>query len=95
MAQLLKLLGGTDLTDVTDLVDTVTCYKCESDLTLSGFEAAIWLNAAAELGLAPLTEVEFSEAIKCWKCLDTKAVKAAYTLLLCKINQLTAAPIVL
>lgn len=91
MAQLLKLLGGTDVTDVDDLVDTVKCYKCESDLTLKGFEAAIWLNAAAELGLAPLTELQFSEVIKCWKCLDQKTVKAAHTLLLCKIAQLTSA----
>jgi hypothetical protein len=95
MAQLLKLIDGADYTDVNDLMEASKCLKCEPDSTLEDFEIVIWLNAAMDAGLSAMTLAEVQAAIKCFFCLDPKAVKAAKTLLLCRISAIQSAPIVL
>lgn len=90
MAQTLKLLNGADYTNVNDLSTAVKCFKCEPQSTLDGFEAQEWIDVAVKAGLTlggtpESVTTEFNALFKCWRCLDPQTVKAAHTLLLCKL----------
>lgn len=94
MAQALLALGGTDYTNVNVLNNAAACFACESDGALDSFEVVIAQEGATNAGAPTFTISELRAALKCWSCMDAKAIRAAYILLLCKLTQ-KEAPILL
>lgn len=87
MAQTLKAEGGLDLTDPNALVNFTACFACEPKFVLESMDVASWQDFATVAGASvDLTIAQFRAAIKCLVCTDPQALKAAETVLLCKLS---------
>lgn len=95
LAQALKAGGGADYTNINDLEDAVKCLRCEPTFVLDSFDVAIAQTLALDEGASNLTVTELRAAIKCWVCADPKVLRAAETLLRCKLNSVVTGPPIL
>ena len=91
MAEALKGLTGQDYTNVNALTQITACYKCEADSVLDGFEISIFKTLAMASGtIGDLSASQIVAASKCWRCMDPKAMRAAYLFLLNELIEDTA-----
>lgn len=83
MAQAVLLLHGEDFTNVNDLTSASACFKCLPEKRLVALEAALFYKLAHTLGaFENITLVQANQQAACYRCLDPKAVRAAFVFLL-------------
>lgn len=94
MAQALAAMGGTDLTNANDLIDAAKCFACEPKFVLESMDVAVAKYLAEQAGArVDLTISELRAQIKCLVCTDPKTLKAAETILFCKLSALFNPPL--
>lgn len=85
--------------DINALTQDIACFKCEPDSALDGFEVSILQRTAGNLGatwedlaVGDMTAAQLRDAIKCYKCVEPKLLRAAYVYALCWVLENLTAP---